>query len=55
MWKDAEPDLRDYIGHTEHIERLEANNLQDSVDYCLTEDTVQLVPIYRKNTGKLKL
>lgn len=49
MWKDATSDLRDYISHTEHIKRLEANNLQDSVEYCLTEDTVNLVPVYNKN------
>jgi 2-phosphosulfolactate phosphatase len=55
MWRDAEPDLRDYIGHTEHIKRLEANNLQDSVNYCLTEDTVKLVPVYDKNLKKISL
>lgn len=55
MWRDATPDLRDYINHTEHIKRLVANNLQDSVDYCLTNDTVPLVPIYDKNTKKITI
>lgn len=55
MWRDAMPDLRDYISHTEHIKRLEAHNLQDSVEYCLTNDTVPLVPVYDKNTKKITI
>ena len=53
MWQDAQPDIRTYINRTEHIKRLEANNLQDSVEYCLTDNTVNLVPIYDKATGKI--
>lgn len=53
MWKDALPDIRSYIDKTEHIKRLEANNLQDSVEYCLTEGTVNLVPIYNRSTKKI--
>lgn len=48
MWAEALPNIRSYINRTEHIKRLEANNLQDSVEYCLTEDTVNLVPVYDK-------
>ncbi|NDV77793.1 2-phosphosulfolactate phosphatase [Dysgonomonas sp. 511] len=48
MWKEAKKDIRGYIDNTEHIKRLVANNLQDSVEYCLTEDTVNLVPVYDK-------
>lgn len=54
MWKDAEPDVREYINRTEHIKRLETNNLQDSVDYCLMEDTVNLVPVYDKDEKKIE-
>lgn len=53
MWKEAQPDIKTYINRTEHIKRLEANNLQDSAEYCLTDDTVNLVPIYDKATGKI--
>ncbi|MDR2955254.1 MAG: 2-phosphosulfolactate phosphatase [Prevotella sp.] len=42
-----------YIGQTEHIKRLIANNLQDSVEYCLTDDTVNLVPTYNKETKRI--
>lgn len=55
MWNEAKTCVRKYINKTEHIKRLEANNLQDSVDYCLTCDTVSLVPVYDKKTGKLNL
>lgn len=53
MWQEAEPNVREYINRTEHIKRLEANNLQDSVDYCLTEDTVNILPLYDKETRKI--
>lgn len=53
MWKEAQPDVRTYIDRTEHIKRLEANNLQDSAEYCLTEDTVNIVPVYDKETKKI--
>jgi 2-phosphosulfolactate phosphatase len=55
MWKEARPDIRGYISRTEHIKRLEANNLQDSVAYCLTEDTVHLIPVYDKKTKSLSI
>jgi len=53
MWKEAKPDVRSYMNRTEHIKRLEANNLLGAVDYCLMEDTVNLVPLYDKNAKKL--
>lgn len=53
MWDEAKTDVRGYINRTEHIKRLEANNLQDSVEYCLTEDTVNLVPVYNKDNKTL--
>lgn len=55
MWQEAKSDLRGYINRTEHIKRLEANNLQDSVGYCLTVDTANLVPLYDNVNKVLKL
>lgn len=55
MWSEAKPDIRSYIDRTEYIKRLEANNLQDSVGYCLTEDTVNLVPVYNRETKKITI
>lgn len=55
MWKEAESNPRVYVERSEHIKRLEANGLADSVDYCLAIDTVPLVPIFDKETRKLTL
>ncbi len=55
MWEEAKNNPRKYIDRTEHIKRLEANNLQDSVEYCLTNNTVPIVPIYNKDTGKITI
>lgn len=55
MWKEAKVSPRTYIEQSEHIKRLEANGLADSVDYCLTVDTVPLVPVFDKVTRKLTL
>lgn len=55
MWMEAKSDIRAYINRTEHIQRLIANNLADSVDYCLTFDTVPLIPIYDKGEKAIYL
>ncbi len=55
MWDEATPDVLSYIGRAEHVKRLEANNLQDSIEYCLTEDTVHLVPLFSKATKKITI
>lgn len=55
MWEKAQIDMENYIARTEHIKRLIANNLQDSVGYCLTENIVDIVPIYNKETGRITI
>lgn len=55
MWMQAKPDIRTYIDRTEHIQRLLSNNLADSVEYCLTCDTVRLVPIFDKDKKAIYL
>lgn len=55
MWEEAKPDIYNYIKRTEHIKRLEENNLHDSVEYCLKLDSVDLVPVYNKITRRLTL
>ena len=56
LWKIAQPDLLNYICSTEHYERLKSNGLENSVEYCLTEDTTPVLPVYNKisNTFILK-
>ena len=55
MWKEAQNDVRKYIDRAEHIKRLDVNGLQDSVDYCLTEDTVSFVPVFDKRKKSFTL
>lgn len=55
MWEEAKSNPRKYIDRTEHLKRLKANNLQDSAEYCLTNDIVPIVPIYDKNTKKITI
>lgn len=53
LWKNAEPDMWNYISRSEHIKRLEAYNLEGSIAYCLTEDVIDCVPIYDKAAKSL--
>ncbi|MDR1881399.1 MAG: 2-phosphosulfolactate phosphatase [Prevotella sp.] len=55
MWEEALPDVRSYIDKAEHIKRLEVNSLLDSVAYCLTENTVDLVPVYDRETKRISV
>ena len=48
LWKIAHPDLINYICSTEHYQRLKNNGLEDSVEYCLTNDTTPVLPVYDK-------
>lgn len=53
MWMQAKSDVRAYIDRTEHIQRLIANNLADSVEYCLSWDTTSVIPVYDKDKKAL--
>jgi len=48
MWNEAKPDVGEYIKRTEHIKRLEVNNLLKDAEFCLLQDTVDIVPVYNK-------
>lgn len=53
MWQEAQLNVADYLKNSEHIKRLEANGLNDSVEYCLTQDITDIVPIYSKLSRSL--
>jgi len=55
MWKSAKSNIKSYINKTEHIKRLESNNLQKDADYCLELNTANLIPIYNKDTKELTI
>ena len=44
MWTNNKEELIAYLGPTDHMARLKANDLADSVPYCLTPDSVVVVP-----------
>lgn len=55
MWKEAKPDIRKYIDRSEHIKRLLSHGLDKDAEYCLQIDTVDLVPIYDRETKKITI
>lgn len=53
MWKEAQKDMMTYIKRSEHMKRLEQHGLLDVVEFCLEPDTVNVLPVYSKETGKI--
>lgn len=53
LWKNAEPDMWNYINRSEHVKRMEARGLEESIAYCLTEDIVNIVPVYDNKSQSL--
>jgi len=51
MWKNNKNSIRTLINKCAQNERLRSNNLDDCIDYCLTKDTCNVVPIY--SAGKI--
>lgn len=48
LWHIAKTNLFEYICQSEHYERLVLHGLENSVEYCLTNDTVSVVPRWNK-------
>lgn len=55
MWKDAKGDLTDYIQKTEHYDRLASKNLEKDIEYCLSLNSLNIVPIYDPETNKITI
>ena len=55
MWEEAKNNIVSYVNRSEHIKRLEANNLQESVNFCLTLDTIDAVPVYDNLTKRITI
>lgn len=53
MWQEAQNDIACYLKDSEHIKRLAANGMDDSVGYCLTQDKTTIVPRYDKSSKSL--
>ena len=44
MWISHKDHLMEYLDQTDHVARLKANHLDDSIPYCLTLDQTDKVP-----------
>lgn len=53
MWMQAKADPKAYLSRSEHVKRLAGNGLEGDIDYCLTADTLTLVPVFDKETRKV--
>ena len=55
MWRNNRDNLLTYIDPTDHMVRLKANHLADSVPYCLTLNSAEVVPELTIEEGILVL
>ena len=55
MWRNNRNNLLTYIDPTDHMARLKANHLADSVPYCLTLNSAAVVPELTIEEGILVL
>lgn len=55
MWKEAESNILEYVKNSEHYQRLVDNNLQKDIEYCLSLNTLDIVPIYNIETKKITI
>ena len=47
LWGLAKDDLRRYIDKAAHRSRLKANGLDDCIDFCLTPDYTDKIPVIK--------
>ena len=53
MYNLAKPDLIGFMKHSSHFKRLKRLNIEKDVEYCLTPNQWNLVPVYNKDTGAI--
>jgi 2-phosphosulfolactate phosphatase len=49
LYNQARPDLKEFLKDASHIKRLQRLNIQKDVEFCLTEDQYDVVPVIRDN------
>jgi 2-phosphosulfolactate phosphatase len=54
LWKQAKIDLMDYIKVSDHYQRLIDNNAIGDAEYCLTPNSLTVVPVYNKSDKKIR-
>ena len=53
MWKAGEIDLKSYLEDCSHRLRLGSKNLDEDIDFCLSLDKSNLVPILKDGVLKV--
>lgn len=53
LWQSAKDNPLGYLKSSEHYHRLIANGVESDAEYCLKENSVSVVPVYDKSSGKL--
>jgi 2-phosphosulfolactate phosphatase len=48
LWKEAKPNLQLFLSKSEHVQRLLLHGLEKDIAYCLTMDTVNVLPMFNK-------
>lgn len=48
LYTQARPDLKEFLKDSSHIKRLQRLNIQKDIDFCLTEDEYDVVPVIRE-------
>ncbi len=46
LWNTHKDNLQEYLSNTEHYQRLISNNLLKDIEFCLNQDTTEIIPIY---------
>ena len=49
LYVEARHDLKEFLKDSSHIKRLQRLNIQKDIDFCLTEDQYDIVPVIREN------
>lgn len=55
MWNEAQKDLLGYIKQSEHYERLRVKGLEKDIEYCLSLNALNILPIYNAETKKITI
>ena len=49
LYNHAKHNLRSFLKNASHIKRLQRLNIEKDIDFCLTEDQYDVVPVIRKD------
>jgi 2-phosphosulfolactate phosphatase len=53
LWNRVKNDLMGYIEVSDHYRRLVDNGAVSDAAYCLTQNSMSVVPVYNKSDGKI--